>query len=51
MVQGFYAMNRSIRNTKGGSAGAGKTTKNLAVSESSVTDEFLRTTGSAHQSQ
>jgi hypothetical protein len=34
MAEGFYAMSRSIRKAKGESAGPGKTTKNLAISQS-----------------
>jgi hypothetical protein len=33
-----------MRNTQGDSAGSGKTTKNLAISELQVIDEFLHTT-------
>jgi hypothetical protein len=34
MAEGFYVMSRSIRNAEGDSAGPGKTTKKLAISES-----------------
>jgi hypothetical protein len=32
-AEGFYPMSRSRRNAKGDSAGSGKTTKNVAISE------------------
>jgi hypothetical protein len=48
MAEGFYAMNRSIRNAKGDSAGPGKTTGKLRdFRVLQVTDEFLRTTTSS----
>jgi hypothetical protein len=34
MAEGFYAMNRTIRNAKADSAAPDKTTKKLAISES-----------------